>query len=59
VADSGFRPDPNGFNFQNFGTTLDDGTVPTNLTPADVRALFGDGVGSRESAREPHVDVEC
>jgi hypothetical protein len=44
VADSGFRPGPNGFTFQNYGTTLSDGTAPTNLTPADVRALFGDPV---------------
>jgi hypothetical protein len=44
VADSGFRPGPNGFTFQNYGNVLSDGTVPTNLTPADVRALFGDPV---------------
>ena len=44
VADSGFRPAPNGFTFQNYGGTLTDGTVPTNLTPADVRALFGNAV---------------
>jgi hypothetical protein len=44
VADSGFRPGPNGFTFQNYGDTLADGAVPTNLTPADVRAIFGDAV---------------
>ena len=44
VADSGFRPGPNGFTFQNYGDTLSDGAVPTNLTPADVQALFGDAV---------------
>ncbi len=44
VADSGFRPGPNGFTFQNYGDTLSDGAVPTNLTPADVKALFGTAV---------------
>jgi hypothetical protein len=44
VADSGFRPGPNGFTFQNYGTTLANGSVPTNLTPADVRTIFGDVV---------------
>jgi hypothetical protein len=44
VADSGFRPGPNGFTFQNYGATLSDGAVPTNLTPADVQAIFGNAV---------------
>jgi hypothetical protein len=44
VADSGFRPAPNGFTFQNYGDTLDNGAVPTNLTPADMKAMFGDAV---------------
>jgi hypothetical protein len=44
VADSGFRPGPNGFTFQNYGDTLADGAAPTNLTPADVQALFGNPV---------------
>ena len=44
VADSGFRPGPNGFTFQNYGDTLSDGAVPTNLTPADVQTLFGNVV---------------
>jgi hypothetical protein len=44
VADSGFRPGPDGFTFQNYGDTLSDGAVPTNLTPADVKALFGTAV---------------
>src|SRR6516225_5664704 len=44
VADSGFRPAPNGFTFQNYGTTLASGAVPTNLTPADVEAIFGQKV---------------
>jgi hypothetical protein len=44
VADSGFRPGPNGFAFENYGTTLPDGAVPVNLTPADVRAIFGNAV---------------
>ena len=44
VADSGFRPGPNGFTFQNYGDTLSDGAVPSNLTAADVKALFGNAV---------------
>jgi hypothetical protein len=44
VADSGFRPSQNGFQFENYGGTLPDGVVPTNLTAADVQKLFGDGV---------------
>jgi hypothetical protein len=44
LADVGFRPTPNGFTFQNYGDTLSDGSVPTNLTVADVRTMFGDGV---------------
>ncbi len=44
VVDSGFRPGPDGFTFQNYGATLSDGAVPTNLTPADVQALFGNAV---------------
>ncbi len=46
VADSGFSPSTNGFTFQNYGDVLSDGAVPTNLTPADVRQLFGDGVSA-------------
>ena len=44
VADSGFRPGPNGFTFENYGGTLSSGAAPTNLTPADVQALFGNAV---------------
>ena len=44
VADTGFRPGPDGFPFQNYGNVLSDGAAPTNLTPADVQALFGNAV---------------
>jgi hypothetical protein len=44
VADSGFRPGPNGFAFQNYGSTLSSGEVPTNLTPADLKTMFGNDV---------------
>jgi hypothetical protein len=44
VADSGFRPNTNGFVFANYGDALSDGVVPTNLTATDVQKLFGDGV---------------
>jgi len=42
LADSGFRPAANGFPFANYGATLENGAAPTNLTVADVRAMFGD-----------------
>jgi hypothetical protein len=39
VADIGFRPDYDGFQFENYG-----GDVPvTNLTANDLRRMFGDG----------------
>ncbi|HEX8230974.1 MAG TPA: hypothetical protein VF826_16920 [Chloroflexia bacterium] len=38
VADLGFRPDNDGFRFENYG-----GDIPvTNLTAADLRRMFGD-----------------
>jgi hypothetical protein len=44
VADSGFRPGPDGFTFQNYGAMLANGATPTNLTPADLQKLFGNAV---------------
>src|SRR5262245_59566296 len=44
VTDSGFRPGADGFTFANYGPALATGAVPTNLTPDDVRSLFGDAV---------------
>jgi hypothetical protein len=44
VADSGFRPGQNGFSFQNYGEQLANGSLPVNLTAADVQEMFGDGV---------------
>jgi hypothetical protein len=40
VADSGFRPDVDGFSFPNYGNE----ESPQNLTPANVEALFGEQV---------------
>lgn len=40
VADNGFRPDPNGFSFPNYGKAK--GVL--NLTPADVQRAFGNRV---------------
>ncbi|MBX0328966.1 hypothetical protein K2Z83_14910 [Oscillochloris sp. ZM17-4] len=37
ASDLGFRPDANGFSFENYG-----GQGETNLTPSDVQRLFGD-----------------
>jgi hypothetical protein len=39
-ADMGFRPDQNGFAFANYGNDV----MPQNLTAAEVRDIFGDGV---------------
>lgn len=40
IADSGFRPDVDGFGFPNYGNEDE----PQNLTPANVEALFGEQV---------------
>ena len=40
ATDSGFRPDINGFSFQNYGSD-----IPTvGLTPKDMQRMFGDKV---------------
>lgn len=54
IADSGFRPATDGFSFANYAcdaNTTDGTCIPpqTNLTPTDVRTLFGDGVCSTTS----------
>src|SRR5205823_10997946 len=43
VADSGFRPEANGFGFENYGGEAG----ATNMTPADMRRMFGDQVCAR------------
>lgn len=45
LNDLGFRPDPDGFSFENYGND----EVSRNLTEADVRALFGDEACSMTS----------
>lgn len=40
VADSGFRPEIDGFAFENYGNDAG----PQNLTPAELESLFGDQV---------------
>ncbi len=40
IADSGFRPDVDGFAFPNYGNENN----PQNLTPANVESLFGEQV---------------
>lgn len=40
VADSGFRPEVDGFGFENYGNDVE----PKNLTTAEVQSLFGDQV---------------
>src|SRR5947209_490467 len=41
VADIGFRPNVNGFPFENYGNEV---AGLTNLTADDVRTIFGDAV---------------
>src|SRR5437868_6586346 len=43
VADSGFRPDKDGFLFENYGANIQ----VTNLTAADLRRMFGEQVCAR------------
>lgn len=40
IADNGFRPDKDGFSFENYGNEGN----PQNMSPADVQELFGDQV---------------
>jgi hypothetical protein len=40
VADIGFRPETNGFSFENYGANK----AATNLTPVEMRRMFGDQV---------------
>ncbi|WP_372791477.1 hypothetical protein [Paraconexibacter sp.] len=40
IADSGFRPEVDGFSFENYGNDVG----PENLTTAEVQSLFGDQV---------------
>jgi len=44
IADSGFRPEKDGFGFENYGSAPPGAPPRPNLTPEDVRKLFGDGV---------------
>ena len=48
VADSGFRPEVNGFAFANYGNDVE----PENLRPQDVERLFGNQVCIRGSGAE-------
>jgi hypothetical protein len=46
IADDGFRPNVNGFGFENYGALPDGGS---NMTPADVQKIFGNGVCAEPS----------
>lgn len=48
VADSGFRPDTNGFSFENYGNDVTGGV--TNLTAAEMEELYGPAVCSSVAA---------
>lgn len=70
VADSGFRPYPNGFSFMNFGPDLylnqrflgqpeplarnGEPVVPFGITSRDMRLVFGDGVCVAEQELVPN-----
>lgn len=53
VADLGFRPDVNGFKFENYGG----GTGRTDLTPADVQRMFGDDVCANKGSGQDCILV--
>jgi hypothetical protein len=59
VVDTGFRPDVNGFAYQNYGDVAQTPTgeqfTPVNLTSVEMRRLFGDGV----CAATPQADNSC
>jgi hypothetical protein len=59
VVDTGFRPEVNGFSYQNYGDVAQtpDGQQFTvvNLTSVEMRRLFGDGV----CAATPKADNSC
>ena len=46
IADLGFRPDPDGFSFENYGNN----TGALNLGPNEMRQLFGPGVCENPSS---------
>jgi len=56
VADTGFRPEVNGFSYQNYGDTAvtPDGEpfTVTNLTSVELRRLFGDDVCAAPAAED-------
>jgi hypothetical protein len=53
VADLGFRPDVNGFKFENYGG----GTGRTDLIPADVQRMFGDDVCANKGSGQDCILV--
>ncbi|MCF7764364.1 MAG: immunoglobulin domain-containing protein [Verrucomicrobia bacterium] len=52
IADLGFRPRTDGFPFENYVNTLANNEKALNLTPAEVRRMFGDRVVSRVNGAE-------
>jgi hypothetical protein len=59
VADTGFRPNQNGFSFQNYGDSLSNGDLPINLTASDVQEMFGDAVCVDASQRRCDLTPEA
>ena len=56
VVDTGFRPEVNGFSYQNYGdvaqTPSGEQFTVTNLTSIEMRRLFGDGVCAAPAASD-------
>ena len=59
IADSGFRPMPNGLPFANYGGQLADGSQPTNLTVAEMQRLFGNTVCADAAAGKCDLTPEA
>jgi hypothetical protein len=59
IADDGFRPQPDGFGFANYTNTLPNGETVTNLTAAEMRALFGDTVCAYRSGDQCYLTPEA
>ena len=53
INDSGFRPNIDGFSFQNYG----DDPVTVDLTSAELQRMFGDKVCASTSAASAHSPI--
>jgi len=58
IADQNFRPNPNGFHFENYGSTLDGGPV-TNMTPALMSRMFNGACCASGSGETCQLSTAC